>query len=343
MPRRAPLAALAAATTLCLAPSAAPARAQGAASDPAFAVAAVGFDSFFKYRLQPGDRRSGKLRVVSRSTKPQEVVLQAADVTTAATGGLEYGSAEPRATGTWLRLGGRTVTVPPGRAVEVPFTLRVPSDAQPGDHLAGLVAINRDQLRAARRNGDKEGFSLRFLPRLAIAVQTTVPGDASTELTVGNIGLDVRPTTTDVTVLIRNSGDKLIPKTRGRLTVRRGDRVLLEREVDLDAFVPGTTVQYRLPLKGVPARGTYAVSGELLPERGAPVPVNGSASFAEKEAQKFEDQTGQQAGDAGPSTWLIIGIAVLVIVLLAMGAALLAMRRRLAEARSGGAPPASRA
>lgn len=340
MTRRASLAVLAAAAVACAAPSsAAAAQQERAGADPGFAVAAVGFESYFKYRLRPGARRSGKIRVVSRSATPQVVVLRAADVMTAATGGLEYGATEPRTIGTWIELEDEMVTVAPGRAVEVPFTLRVPEDAKPGDHLAGLVAINREQSPRRPAQGGEEGFSLRFLPRLAIAVQTTVPGEASSELTVGNIGLDVRPTTTDVTVLIRNSGDRLIPKTGGRLTVMRGGRVLLQQQVDLDAFVPGTNVRYRLPLTGVPARGTYEVSGELLPKGAPPVPVNGSASFAENEADALEEQTGQQPIGSGPSTLLIVLIAAGALALLLMAAALLRMRRRLEEARSGAAVP----
>ena len=322
---------------LCAA-GASPASAQrgGASGGPGFAVAAAGVESYFKYRLEPGDRRSGRLRLISRSGRREVVVLKAADVATAATGGLEYGSGRPRGVGAWIKLSRARVALPPGAAVEVPFSLRVPEDADAGDHLAGLVAVNRRHLRAARRDAGKERFSLRFLPRLAIAVQTTVPGPAPSELAVGNIGIEVRPTTTDVTVLVRNTGRTLISETKGRLTVTRGDRVLLRRRVDLDAFVPGPEILYRLPLTGVPARGSYQVSGRLLPAEAPPVTVEGEASFEDEEAEALEEQTGRRPIDTGPSTLLVVAIVAGVLALVIMGVALVVLRRRLAEARSRG-------
>lgn len=304
------------------------AAAQSPSGLPGFAVSAVGFESYYRYDLRPGGSTRGRLRLISRSRRDQRVAVMAADVSTAADGGLEYGSEPPRSYGRWISIRPK-VTVPAGGAVEVPFTVRADGTAQPGDHFAGIVAINQRDLENAPRRQIEEGFVLRYLPRLAIAVQVTVPGPATTELTGGGLAFDVAPSGTAVTVLLRNTGDKLIDRTTGTLVLSRGGRTLLERDVELGAFVPQTQIAYRLPLTGRPAEGSYRVVGELRPKGAAPVIVDDEVEFAQKESEELRTETGREA-TGGTSTWLIVALAaagVLVLVLLHL---LLSTRRRLA-------------
>ncbi len=246
---------------------------------PGFAIAAVGFQSSYQFRLRPGEKVRGRLRLISRSRRAQHVVLRAVDVTTAANGGLEYGSKPPRLEGRWIAIR-RRVTVPAGRAVEIPFRVHPEAGTRPGDHFGGIVAINARDLRAAARRPSKQGFSLRYLPRLAIAVGVTTPGRATYQLGVETLGIDVSPSSTDVTVLLRNAGNKLLKQTTGELVVSERGRELLRQSVDIGAFVPGTTIRYRLPLQGTPAKARYQVRGRLLPSGAPAVSVGGTVSSA---------------------------------------------------------------
>src|SRR6059058_1394143 len=127
-------------TLLLAAAVLAAAPATAGAAGPGFSVAAVGFDSYFQYRLKPGAVARGQLRVVNQSRHARHVVLRAADVTTAAGGGLEYGTGDPRGLGRWIRLAASEVTVAPGSARDIPFTVHAGAHAQAGDALAGIVA-----------------------------------------------------------------------------------------------------------------------------------------------------------------------------------------------------------
>ncbi|MEU3722771.1 DUF916 domain-containing protein [Streptomyces sp. NPDC031705] len=62
---------------------------------------------------------------------------------------------KPRDVGTWIALApetATTVTVPPRARKDVPFTLTVPGDAAPGDHVGGIVALNTE-VEGVRKDG----------------------------------------------------------------------------------------------------------------------------------------------------------------------------------------------
>jgi competence ComEA-like helix-hairpin-helix protein len=296
---------------------------------PGFSIAAAGFDSYFRFRAEPGDTVRGRLRLVSQSRRTVVVRLQPADVTTAAAGGLQYGEGRPAADGRWLRLARRTVRLAPGGGTEVPFTLRVGAGAVPGHHLASIVAVNRQDVRAARRSG-RRGFAVRFLPRLAIAAQITVPGPAARELRVGGAGIEVTPSRTNATVLVRNTGDRLITGTTGRIELVQDDRVLVRRRINLDTFVPGTEVTLRVPFEGTPARGAYRVRGELRPKGAPAARFDEEVRFGDRAAQELRDETGIEAKGGGIGTLVVILVAGAATLL--GGAAALIGRRRTGSA-----------
>src|SRR6266540_2661715 len=139
----------------CLLTGLAAAPAVAGQHQPGFAIDAVGFKSYFRYRIDAGKRETGALRLVNRSSRPLSVLLSAVDITTAATGGLQYGTRRTGGDGRWLALARRGVRLPAGGVETVPFRLRVPKRAEPGDHFAGIVAINSADARAARRRGGR--------------------------------------------------------------------------------------------------------------------------------------------------------------------------------------------
>ncbi|MEU7552000.1 DUF916 domain-containing protein [Streptomyces sp. NPDC044571] len=62
---------------------------------------------------------------------------------------------KPQDVGAWVALGPQaatTVTVPPKGRKDIPFTVKVPQDAVPGDHVGGIAALNT-ALEGARQDG----------------------------------------------------------------------------------------------------------------------------------------------------------------------------------------------
>jgi hypothetical protein len=115
-----------------------PASATGPDGRPSFDVSAT-----------PGALVNDHVVAVNYSTAPLPLQIYATDGLETAGGGfgLLPGNVKPTSVGSWISFpsGAETVTVPPATAsgpgtyVE-PFVIRVPANAQPGDHVGGIVA-----------------------------------------------------------------------------------------------------------------------------------------------------------------------------------------------------------
>src|SRR5688572_23173504 len=73
----------------------------GAATRPKFELSPATKDPYPRFVARPGQTVSGAVRLHSRSAKSQTVRLQALDLVTARTGGIEFASGGPHATGAW--------------------------------------------------------------------------------------------------------------------------------------------------------------------------------------------------------------------------------------------------
>ncbi|GIJ54208.1 hypothetical protein Vau01_017240 [Virgisporangium aurantiacum] len=96
----------------------------------------------FDYRLKPGEQVTDHVSINNLGTTPLTVAVYATDAFNSPDGAyaLLTAAQEPRDIGTWVTLAGRDHTVPPRTRLDIPFTLRVPANAAPGDHSGGIVA-----------------------------------------------------------------------------------------------------------------------------------------------------------------------------------------------------------
>jgi uncharacterized membrane protein len=122
----------------------------------------------YRYTLNPGGRAEDGLTLVNTGPAPLRLTLRA--------DGLK-----------WLTIQQAAVTVPAGGSLDVPFTVALPEDAAPGDHVGALVA-EAAGTRAVIPLDLRVGGPLK--PRLAVEhVQINRSGgDATVTYTVRNTG-----------------------------------------------------------------------------------------------------------------------------------------------------------
>jgi hypothetical protein len=272
--------------------------AQAAPAPLGFGIQAVGHRAYFDFDASPGKTVGGRLLLTNTTPGVAKTVyLRPADVATAATGGLDYGrqGRRPGGTGRWLRLSRTRVRLAAGGAVEIPFSARVPKGAGAGDHFAGILAFGGGA-REARTGSSR--FRLRLVSRMAIAVRFRVPGPRVARVELRSAELEVTPTGASLGLKLANSGNALVPKTVGRVTVLQDGKALFVREVRVDAFVPGTEITYPVPWAGKPVEGEYEVRGTLRPEGSAPVKVHDDLEFGGKRIREFREETGRPASEA---------------------------------------------
>lgn len=285
----------------------------GAGSSVGYALSAVGFRSYFVFATRPGHAVSGALRVVNLDARTRTIILTPVDVSTAAAGGLQYGNVSPSQEGRWLTLARDRVRLSSHSTTSVSFTVRVPPDAQPGDHFVGIIAVDRRVLH--QRVVARGPVRLRLIPRLAMTVQLRLPGISTRQLKLGSIGIAVAPSGASLAFALSNPARKLIPSTTGSATISQNGTPLFSRSIDLAAFVPKTTITYHVPWEGTPVEGTYRVTGKLQPAGAPLITFDRTVTFARNAIHQYRQQTGRAAKESpGPPVVLVLALAAAVAV-----------------------------
>ncbi|WP_280890016.1 DUF916 domain-containing protein [Streptomyces sp. LBL] len=214
---------------------------------------------YFYLSADPGTTLRDKVVVANKTGGPLTFRLYAADAyNTARDGGFAVRTQKERqrGVGAWAKPARTRVTVPAHGEVAVPFTLRVPADAEPGDHPGALVALDErvDQGDGSLALGVQRAVGARVYLRVggpvlaAIAVedvrvihsQPLVPGLGDSAATVSYTLHNTGNVTVDPKVELRAQG--LFGRT---LLARDLPKVPAE-------LLPGQRVRLSEPWRGAP-------------------------------------------------------------------------------------------
>jgi hypothetical protein len=285
----------------------------------------------YSYTLNPGGHLEDGLVVVNHGTTPLDLALYAADGFTTDAGRLDLVTKDATSTGVgaWVHASRDHVTIQPGKSAEVPFTVTLPANATPGDHLGGIVT----SLTQASAAG-----STKVERRLAIRIRLRVGGEFKPSLSVKDVHVDYSSTLNPfgkgdatITYTIHNTGNAILAARQaasisgpfGRLRVR-SDEV-----DDSPQLLPGDTWTVSVPIHEVaptvPLTGTVTL---------VPLLTDASSSIAPLTAV----ETTTHARTIPTALVLFVILCGLAVVVLA------ARRRRQAklgeDARVQGAPRA---
>jgi hypothetical protein len=307
--------------------SAAPAAADPGPSDAVtWGVAPIGTGrAHFDGAAGPGDTVRDAISIVNRSTTPITLRVYASDAFTTATGGLDLlpAAQKPVDLGSWITLDQDSVTLTSQQTVVVPFTVRVPDDATPGDHTAGIVT----SLVTAN-----SGAAVQLDRRLGARYYLRVNGSLAPALAVSNVHVSyaasLNPASSGsatVTYTVANTGNV-------RLTARQSVRVsgpfgVLAHSraiADLPELLPGNSLTRSVVVHGVwPA--THLTAKVTL--RPSATGVSAATSSAR----------------ASTWGWPIGQLVILVVVLLLAGGYWWLRRRRARAVEAAIADAVSRA
>ncbi|WP_435970109.1 WxL protein peptidoglycan domain-containing protein [Streptomyces sp. Qhu_M48] len=152
------------------------------------AAARLGSRPYFFLSADPGSTVTDRVTVANKTTAPLTFRLYGADAyNTDRDGGFAVRTRQERQTGAgaWIKPERTRITVPPGSAVTVPYTLTVPADADPGDHPGALVALD-ERIRPGGKGSVAVGVQRAVAARLYLRVNgPTVPA-----LAVEDVSLD---------------------------------------------------------------------------------------------------------------------------------------------------------
>lgn len=248
--------ALALAAAAVLATLAGPVAAASAAG-PTFALkpATEAKLGYFVLAAKPGATLRGKVEVINVGSKAGRTSLYPVDATTGQTSGAVYRSRkEPRrGVGGWIKLGKGTIELAPGQSQVVPFTVRVPSGADAGQHLGGIVAQRSTQVaanQAAPGGKKKNGFKVKIQALSVLAVQVNVPGPERSRMALSGIKPGDQPGHQSLLLGIGNTGNVLVKGTGSLKVVNHSGRRVQSQSFNLDTFVPETKIDFPVYIQG---------------------------------------------------------------------------------------------
>jgi hypothetical protein len=219
---------------------------------------------YFAYTLKPGQGFEDTVRVSNFTDEDLLFRIYPRDAFNTPDGGfaLQEEDEQPRGVGSWVQLPDTVAerTIEAGSAIDVPFVITVPPDAEPGDHAGGIIAalITPPQLA-------DDGVGVDVLQRVGSRVYVRVDGPIDPALAVTR--LDVATTNpffqlfsgrgaADVTYEITNVGNaRLSPQTDLRITGPFGVEVGRVNLRQLPELLPGGSAIVTETIEGLPPLG----------------------------------------------------------------------------------------
>jgi len=198
---------------------------------PAATNGAIGLRSSFSFGVTPGAQASDKVTVFNYSLVPLQLAVYTVVAANTDTGAIGFSAATtaPADIAAWLSVGtsrpvmvnvpGRSSAAKPPGQVTLPIKLAVPLNAEPGDHVGGVVAA------LAVKSNNAKGEQVTLEQRVVTRVYVRVSGPLHPKLEITGLhatyhqehapatqqprtgGLSVGAGSATVTYTIRNAGN----------------------------------------------------------------------------------------------------------------------------------------
>ncbi|MFD7261532.1 WxL protein peptidoglycan domain-containing protein [Streptomyces sp. NPDC059874] len=228
------------------------------------AGAAMTDRAYFFHQGQAGTSVGDSVTILNSSDKELTFQVFATDAVNTPSGGafaLLPVETKPKDVGAWIALPpetASTVTVPPKGRKDIPFTVKVPADATPGDHVGGIVALNTAVEGVQQEGKVQVGVKRSVGARLYFRV----PGPLTPGLSVEDVKVDrsapllpwVKNARATITYTLVNRGNVVVdPKVTVSAEGLFGRTVLDRpaRELKL-ALLPGQRIELTEPWPDAP-------------------------------------------------------------------------------------------
>lgn len=215
---------------------------------------------FFHPVLMPGKVSADTLTVANYTTAPITFHLYGADAFNTRDGGLSVRRrTDPKLDiGKWITLPYSELTVRARSAAVVPFSIRPPPQATPGDHVGGIVA---EQTKGTTSKAGS--VPITVVQAVGVRVYGRVVGPLHPKLTLGQTSLALKSSsatqfggsvTADVHFTVTNAGNSVLsPAAAVQLSTPFG--TVARRPLTMSQLLPGTSLAYALSFPGVSAYG----------------------------------------------------------------------------------------
>lgn len=225
-------------------------------------------ESYFVYNSLAGTVVEDTVLVINSENSPVELLLYAADVNTASSGGAAFSTnlgETPTDTGAWLNLSETRVTLEPEEERAIPFTFAIPPDATAGEYAAAIVAQPTDSIET----GQGSAVGINLVPRIAVTMWLTIPGPIQPQLAITSLTSGASNTRQVIVANLHNTGNIGL-KPQGSLTIRdpQNDTPIYEAPIQMGYFLAGNSLDYRITLPEALPANDYEITLSLTHQGG---------------------------------------------------------------------------
>ncbi|MER7172228.1 WxL protein peptidoglycan domain-containing protein [Streptomyces mesophilus] len=222
---------------------------------------------YFAHEADPGGEIEDSVTIANTSDEALTFRVFATDAMNTPQGGafaLLPVEREPKDVGTWMLLGKNdaardtTLTVEAHQRVDIPFRLKVPADATPGDHIGGIVALNTKVESIRKKDKVQVGVQRSVGARMYLRVNGPLAPDLAIESVSVDRAAPLIPWVSDAEATVRyvlvNRGNvRLRPTIQLSAEGLFGRDVLTRRPRALKLeLLPGQRVEFTEPWAGSP-------------------------------------------------------------------------------------------
>ena len=207
----------------------------------------------YQYAVHPGASLSDSVDVINFTEQQRTFTLYGADLVQGKEGvAPSFPADRQREAGAWIHLDRDRVSLGPKGQTNVHFTVNVPEDVAPGDHLGAVVASYKPP--------PKPG-TVVVESRVALIVRVRIPGVAKLDGAVGPLRLGSGRGARRFTVEVRNTGNLLLT-TLGRVEITKGRQTIKLVPVKPKQIyvIPGGKAEFQAVYKGTPPFGKRAAT-----------------------------------------------------------------------------------
>ena len=207
--------------------------------------------SWFIYNLVPGEEKQDVVNIQNTSEETLSAKVYAVDATTTNDGAFALlNENDPKEDmGSWVSLPISEITLAPGESRQVPFTVKIPSNATVGSHLGGIVLHN---LKA------KEGKGVDVVTRVGVRIYEVVPGNLVRLLDLTDLSWKLVDDKVNFVFSLENKGNVHLDLI-GKITYINAltGKTVGEEDADLRTVLPEKPTRVPVVWKKTPLAGSY--------------------------------------------------------------------------------------
>ncbi len=259
------------------------------------------------YELEPGAQIEDQLTLFNLGNVQLTFDLYATDAFNNVEGTFDLlpGSKRPTDVGKWITFPQKSVTLPPQTQATMPISIKVPSNARPGDHAGAVLASSQVKGSGA------DGKIITLDRRTGTRIYIRVAGPLTPELAVEKLRTTYQPSldptggTAEVTYRVENRGNVRLGGTHS-VSISAPFGIAKRSNVPVklpDVLLPGQGVTINSTIKGIAATGLAVTKVEIDPIPAGPESKSAKASPISKKTFSL----------AIPFTVIAVALSVLLI------------------------------